>query len=128
LSTDETQALRDKARENLRAANLLRREDFLDIAASRVYFAMFYAAEALLLSGGHSLSSHSAVIAAFGREFAKTQRLDARFHRYLIDAQHLRQSGDYSTDTPVTAERGLRSSAHPAFAPQTRGGCRRARP
>lgn len=48
--TVESRALLDKGRENLRAAALLRREGFLDIAASRAYYAMFYAAEALLLA------------------------------------------------------------------------------
>jgi uncharacterized protein (UPF0332 family) len=34
---------------------------------------MFYIAEAFLEGKGLSFSKHSAVIAAFGREFAKTQ-------------------------------------------------------
>lgn len=104
MSAAEIQALLDKAQENLRAAHLLRREGFPDIAASRAYFALFYTAEALLLSRGQSFSSHAAVIAAFGREFARAQLLEARFHRHLIDAQHLRQSGDYTTDSGVTAD------------------------
>ena len=48
--TVESRALLDKGSENSRAAALLRREGFLDIAASRAYYAMFYAAEALLLA------------------------------------------------------------------------------
>ena len=63
---------------------------------------MFYTAEALLLERGLVFSSHSAVIAAFGRDFAKTGALDPRFHRHLIDAQDLRQTGDYDTTTTVT--------------------------
>ena len=35
-------------------------------AASRAYYAMFYAAEALLQSRGLAFSKHSAVHAAFG--------------------------------------------------------------
>jgi len=53
-------------------------------------------AAALLLQNGY------ADIAAFGRDFAKTAALDPRFHRYLIDAQDLRQSGDYDTNAAVT--------------------------
>ncbi len=104
MSADESQALLGKARENLQAAALLRREGFLAIAASRAYYAMFYTAEALLLARGLTFSSHAAVIAAFGREFAKTGLLEPRFHRHLIDLQNLRQSGDYDTDAAVTAE------------------------
>jgi uncharacterized protein (UPF0332 family) len=71
----ETRALLHKATENHRAAALLLKNGYADIAASRVYHAMFYTAEALLLERGQVFSSHSAVIAAFGREFAKTARL-----------------------------------------------------
>ncbi|MBF8286066.1 MAG: hypothetical protein HW378_4981, partial [Anaerolineales bacterium] len=100
----EVRALLDKARASHEAATLLRREGYLDFAASRAYYALFYVAEALLLERGLSYSSHSAVIAAFGREFARTGDLDPRFHRYLIDAQDLRQVGDYGTGGNVTAD------------------------
>ena len=44
---------------------------------------------------GLSFSRHSAVIAAFGREFARKKRVEVEFHRYLIEAQEVRHSGDY---------------------------------
>jgi uncharacterized protein (UPF0332 family) len=100
----EVQALLQKARKSLQAAELLKREYYLDFAASRAYYAMFYAAEALLLDRGLSFSSHSAVIAAFGKEFARTGNLDPRFHRYLIDAQDLRNLGDYGVGPSMAAE------------------------
>jgi uncharacterized protein (UPF0332 family) len=100
----EVEVLLQKARESLHAAELLRREGYLDFAASRGYYAMFYAAEALLLDRGLSYSSHSAVIAAFGKELAKTQILDPMLHRYLIDAQDLRNLGDYGVGPSVAAD------------------------
>jgi uncharacterized protein (UPF0332 family) len=63
---------------------------------------MFYAAQALLLDRELSFSSHSAVIGAFGREYAKTAVLDPKFHRYLIDAQDFRNLGDYAIGPGVT--------------------------
>jgi uncharacterized protein (UPF0332 family) len=69
---------------------------------------MFYAAEALLLDRGLSYSSHSAVIAAFGREFAKTQVLDPKLHRYLLDAQDIRNLGDYGVGSSVSVEQSER--------------------
>jgi uncharacterized protein (UPF0332 family) len=45
----EVKALLHKAGESLQAAELLQREGYLDFAASRAYYAMFYAAQALLL-------------------------------------------------------------------------------
>ena len=72
-------------------------------AASRAYYTMFYAAQALLLEDGLSFSKHSAVISAFGVRFAKTERVPPHFHRYLIRAQEARTLGDYSTK-PVDQE------------------------
>ena len=53
---------------------------------------------------GLAYSSHSAVIGAFGKLFAKTNKFDDRFHRYLLDAQDIRHIGDYSIGPGVTAE------------------------
>jgi uncharacterized protein (UPF0332 family) len=101
---EELRPLLAKAKESLEAAGLLLKEGYADFAASRGYYAMFYVAEALLLDRGLTFSSHSAVIAAFGKEFAKTGVLDARFHRYLLDAQDFRNLGDYGVGRPVKAE------------------------
>jgi uncharacterized protein (UPF0332 family) len=98
----EVRALLEKAASSRRAAALLASQDYLDFAASRAYYALFYTAEALLLADGFSFSSHTAVIAAFGRTFAKPQHLDVRFHRYLIDAQDIRNLADYGVGSGVT--------------------------
>ncbi len=100
----ETQALLEKARRSLQAAGNLKRDGFTDFAASRAYYAMFYIAEALLLEQGLSYSSHAAVISAFGKIFAKTGRLDARFHRYLLDAQDTRNVGVYGIEPGIATE------------------------
>jgi uncharacterized protein (UPF0332 family) len=69
--TDEQRELLLKAQQSLEAARLLLSNNFPDYAASRAYYAMFYIAETFLEGEGFSFSKHSAVIAAFGREFAK---------------------------------------------------------
>lgn len=68
---------------------------------------MLYAAQALLAEAGLAYSSHAAVLGAFGREFAKTGKMDAVHHRRLIDAQDLRQVGDYDTAQHVSAEQAV---------------------
>jgi uncharacterized protein (UPF0332 family) len=73
--TEDQEELLLKAQQSLAASQSLLKNDYTDFAASRAYYAMFYAAEALLDSEGLSFSSHSGVISAFGREFAKTQRV-----------------------------------------------------
>ncbi len=100
---ERTRALLDKANENIEACHDLIRTDHAEIAASRAYYAMFYVAEALLVEEGEEFSSHGAVHSAFGRLFAKSGRLDPKFHRYLIDAYRERQAADY--DAPVEVGR-----------------------
>jgi uncharacterized protein (UPF0332 family) len=98
----EEEALLTRARESLRAAQIMIREDLANIAASRAYYALFYVAEALLLSRSLAFSSHSAVIAAFGKEFSRSEVFDPKFHRYLIASQNLRQTGDYGLEQNVS--------------------------
>ena len=105
MSVEEIRALMDKAKESLEVARELLRGGHADFAASRAYYSMFYVAEALLLGLGQSYSKHALVISAFGREFAKTERLDPKFHRWLIDAQDLRNVGDYGVQTHVPREK-----------------------
>jgi uncharacterized protein (UPF0332 family) len=98
----------EKSQENIEAAELLCNKDFYAIADTRAYYAMFYAAQALLETIGLSFSKHAAVIVAFGREFVKTGKLDAKLHQYLISAQASRQTGDYGDGIYVTREEAER--------------------
>ena len=98
------QALIQKAKMSLGAAKTLISDDYYDFAASRAYYAMFYVAEALLTLLDQSYSKHSAVISAFGREYTKSGKLDAKYHRWLIDAQDFRNIGDYGIEAHVSRE------------------------
>lgn len=85
-----------RASQSIEAAELLRVQKLYGFAVSRAYYAMFYLAEALLLSKGLAFSKHSAVIAAFGEHFAKPKVFDPMFHQHLIEAFEKRQIGDYA--------------------------------
>lgn len=102
--TRDQELLLKKSRDSLYAAQILLQEEMYDFSASRSYYAMFYAAQALLLSKELSFSKHSAVIAAFGREFAKTEIVPVELHRYLIEAQEDRNVGDYGIGPGITQE------------------------
>jgi uncharacterized protein (UPF0332 family) len=104
MNDNQHAALFQRARENLSAAELLMRAGMSNIAASRAYYAMFYVAEALLLQRGQVYSSHSAVIAAYGKEFARSKDLDPKFHRYLIATQNTRWIGDYGIEENVSRQ------------------------
>jgi len=93
-----------KAERSFEAAEGLLEDGHADFAASRAYYGCLYTAEALLLSKGLSYSRHSQVVAQFGRHFAKTEELDARYHRLLIEAFGLRQAADYSAAPETVGE------------------------
>jgi uncharacterized protein (UPF0332 family) len=86
----------EKAERYIRSALLLAADGDFDSAASWLYYAMFYIAEALLEAKGLSFSSHKAVISAFGQQFTKSQLLESRFHQALLGAFSKRQLGDYN--------------------------------
>lgn len=100
--TEEQEGLVRKAHASLQAARLLQASDLVDFAASRAYYTMFYVASALLLGKGLSFSKHASLLAAFGRHLVITGDVEARFHRYLIDAEDNRIKGDYSTQSSLT--------------------------
>ena len=94
-----------KAHSSLTAAKKLREELLFAESISRSYYAMFYAAKALLLMDGIDVSKHSAVAAAFGREYVKTGKIDSRYHRMLLDGFEWRQKSDYDVYWLATRER-----------------------
>lgn len=96
--------LLEKAERFISSALLLAQDGDYDSAASRLYYAMFFVAEALLTARGHTFSSHRAVISAFGRHFAQTNELDPRFHKALMAAFNQRQLGDYAVESGLGEE------------------------
>jgi uncharacterized protein (UPF0332 family) len=66
-----------------------------DFSISRAYYAMFYSAEALLLTKDLRFSKHSGVNACFGREFIKEGVFSEQLYNYLIKGFRERQKGDY---------------------------------
>ena len=102
--TPEQLELLLKARQSLSAARLLLNNNYPDYATSRAYYTMFYIAEAFLEGEGMSFSKHSAVISAFGREFALQGKVPVEFHQFLIKAQQLRNAGDYGQLDAINIE------------------------
>ncbi|MBV6400264.1 MAG: hypothetical protein CNIPEHKO_00547 [Anaerolineales bacterium] len=67
-------------------------------SAAQSYYTIFYLTQGLLLTKDLTFSSHSAVVAAYGKEFAKTKLLDPKFHGYIIEAQKRRMTGHYGEE------------------------------
>ncbi len=102
--TNDQQELLRQARDSIAAAKVLLDAGYPGFAASRAYYSMFYAAEALLEGEAMAFSKHSAVIAAFGQHFARTGKAPVEFHQFLIKGAELRHAGDYGPHALVTAD------------------------
>jgi uncharacterized protein (UPF0332 family) len=77
---EEMSKLLDKAARAVRAAERLLADGDADFAAGRAYYAMSYAAEALLAETGRRFRKHSGAHAAFGEHFARGGILDPKRH------------------------------------------------
>jgi len=92
---NEINALIEKSHRFLRSAELLWRDGDSASAVSRLYYAMFFSAEAALLTKGLSHSSHKGVLSAFGEHFVKSGIFAKEMGRNLNLAFEKRQLGDY---------------------------------
>lgn len=101
---EHTRLLLDKSEHALKAARVLLDAEESEFAAGRVYYAMLYVAEGLLYERGLAFRKHSAIHAAYGREFAKTGLLDPKYHRWLLTAFDVRIQGDYQVSPQVSGE------------------------
>ncbi len=104
MTTQDMEELMQKADESLAAADLLLTQGYTDFAASRSYYAMFYAAEAALFSQDVKFKSHRSVISCFGRVFCKTGILRSELGHHLKRAYERRLTGDYAYDTSTTQD------------------------
>jgi len=102
--SDEADGFIEKARRSLEAARVLHEKGFHEDSLSRAYYAMFYAAEAALLTEGVTASTHSGVHAMFGKHFIKTGMLPEELSAHLGQVFEARQSADYAAAEKAPAE------------------------
>jgi len=89
----------DAAREELQSASLNLENGFYSACASRTYYAVFYAATALLKTRELSFSKHTAVLSAFRQHFIKTGEFSVELSDFYKVAFETRQIGDYEKQT-----------------------------
>lgn len=110
MTSSAIQHFLNLADESHEAAKVMIDNGIIRFSAAQSYYTIFYLAQAMLLSKGLTFSSHSSVVAAYGKEFSKTRLLDPKFHRYIIDAQERRQVGHYGDEhEEVTEAQALES-------------------
>ncbi|MEW5868752.1 MAG: HEPN domain-containing protein [Chloroflexota bacterium] len=101
---DSTYQLLEKSQRAIQAAQTLHEHGQEEFAPGRAYYAMFYAAEALLNERDLRFSKHGGVHGAFGEHFVKNGLLDSKYHRWLLDAFDRRIVGDYAIQATFTSQ------------------------
>jgi uncharacterized protein (UPF0332 family) len=96
---------KQRARETLDDARALFEQDRTPASIiNRAYYAMFYAALALLATIGQETSKHSGVLALFDKHFMKSKILPKEMGGFLHQAFDMRQTGDYEEEAELTRE------------------------
>jgi len=111
----EIEFLIERARKYLRSAEILLDAEDYESSVSRTYYAMFYSAQAMLLTKNLSFSSHKGVISAFGEHFVNPGVFPREMGRELHRTFEKRQLGDYEYTFVITrgeAEQILANGKH----------------
>lgn len=102
----------DYARRALRTARLVFDDGDWISAINRAYYAIFYAANALLEREGLQRSKHSGVLNLFHERFIKTGVIEAEYARLYGQAFEARNEGDYELVSPPGREDARRAIAN----------------
>ena len=104
MSNENIKSLIDKAKKFLDSSKLLLNASDYDSTVSRIYYAMFFSTEALLLTKNLAAKSHSGLISIFGEHFIKTNVFPKEMGRQLNRAYDKRLIGDYGTSVTIEKE------------------------
>jgi len=102
---DEVALYVERAHEMLEVAAHSMAGGFYGSAINRAYYAIFYAANALLATQGIARSKHSGVIATFRECFVKTRFIEAEYSRIYGHVMDDRNIGDYDVEVPIEPKR-----------------------
>ena len=105
---DEKQILMERAYEKLEVAKSLFANAFYPDAVSRAYYAMFYAARALLSKKNIYPKTHRGVISQFGLLFVKAGKFKKEIFDLFARAQEDREEADYGLLSEIEEEEAKR--------------------
>jgi len=99
----------EKAKQKLRAAEKLLDAHEYDDAVSRAYYAVFHAAQAVLLTEDLKADTHRGLVNLFGLHFVKTGKVDRKYGKYLANLKDDRETSDYEVFSPIDEQTAKRS-------------------
>ena len=92
----------------LHEARALAREGFPYGAASRAYYVVFHASQALLFSIGMEAKTHKGLVSLIGEHFVRPGRLSSTMGRLVSRMQRDREDADYAAGAVFTADDAAR--------------------
>ncbi len=98
----------ERADKYCKSAELLLDAGDYESSVSRSYYAMFFAAEAALLTKGMTQSTHSGIHRLFGEHFIVPGIFPVEMGRNLARAFGKRQIGDYESEFLISREEAER--------------------
>lgn len=108
LSSEDRQAVIDYRIERscaaFKEAQYVAQGCFWNLTANRLYYAVFYICEALLLSNQINTNSHAGVSRMMNLHFVRTGKLQKREGELLGRLFRMRQTGDYDDLSDWTEE------------------------
>ena len=94
----------DRAQETILEAELALNNDMLQLAANRIYYAIFYITSALAAKYKYSTSKHSQLKGWFNKNFIKTGKLPKQLGEIYELAFVNRQESDYDDFVSLNRE------------------------
>ena len=84
-----------RADESIKEAELLASKGYWNTVSNRLYYAVFYQVNALLVKHKFHTRSHSGIKSEFNKHFIKTGILDKKHGKLYSELFDKRQEGDY---------------------------------
>lgn len=94
----------EKAHDMLRVAEHNYSGGFYASAVNRAYYAIFFAANALLATRRLTRNKHSGVLAAFRQYFVKSGQIEVEYSRTYERVMNDRHTGDYAVTESIDPE------------------------
>ena len=88
-----------KAIETLKDAKIIFEDGYLHSCVNRIYYAVFYAVNAVLIRQGMYSTKHSGVKSLLHKEFVKTGIIPEKFGDFYTNIFKMRNTGDYEDFT-----------------------------
>lgn len=97
-----------RARDSMRAADVLAREDCYSDAVSRTYYAVLHAAKAALQVHDVAAESHAGVGRMFGLHLVRTGEIEKEWAKHLGQSLDDRLAADYDPEVTFSRQDALR--------------------